>query len=392
MNAQQLRWILAVAALVFLTGISHAQPDFSGYYENTTQIDQPEKGDETLVSASKVRLDVQSGGEDGELGFRGNVNFLYYHSDLAINAEPYLPPDIVRVMRQFGQQPVVNLDRSRIYLDNAFLTWNTHGFTLRAGKQQLSWGPGYSINPTDLFHKKSLIDPTYEKEGVGAIRLDYRWGIGGQIAAIMAPGPNFDQSGYALRLATYLSAIGYDVAVTAHSVTDSTSLDPTFLMPRTQRREALGLEFTGSLLGLGIWMEGNYNWMESEDDFARVVGGFDYTFENGLYVMAEGFYNGRAEEETPYPISDWLANLLYGEPVGPGWLMLGTRYDITMLTTASLYAFVSPDETYMINPRLTISIAQNADATLFAGYTLGEEDGAFPSGLLSGFARLNVYF
>ena len=388
---QRLR-MLILAALCTAAGAAVAQPEFSGYYENTFQIDQPEHGGETVVSASKVRLDFTAGGQDGELAFRGNVNFLYYHSDPVINTEPYLPPAVVSELRALGQEPVINLDRSRIYLDNAFLTWHTCGLTLRAGKQQLSWGPGYSINPTDLFHKKDLIDPTYEKEGVGALRIDYRWGVGGQLAAIVAPARNFDESGLAFRAGTYVSAIGYDVAVTAHTITDTTSLAPTLLQPRRQHRQALGLEFTGSLLGLGVWMEGNYNWMQVEEDFARVVAGFDYTFTSGLYVMAEGLYNGRAAKDTPYPTSAWLANLAYGEPVGPGWLMLGARHDVSMLTTASLYAFVSPDDTYLINPRLTISIAQNADATLFAGYTVGKEDGAFPGGLLSGTARLNVYF
>ena len=385
-------WALMLAALCTVSGAAMTQPELSGYYENTFQIDQPKHGGENVLSASKLRLDFSAGGQDDELEFRGNVNFLYYHSDPVINTEPYLPPEVVREMRTLGQEPVMNLDRSRIYLDNAFLTWHTCGLTVRAGKQQLSWGAGYSINPTDLFHKKDLLDPTYEKEGVGALRLDYRWGVGGQLAAIMAPARTIDESGFALRAATYISAIGYDIALTAHTITDTVSLDPVLLQPRRQRREALGLEFTGSLLGLGVWLEGNYNWMQAGDDFARVVAGCDYTFTSGLYVMAEGFYNGRAEKDAPYPTGDWLANLAYGEPVGPGWVMLGARHEVSMLTTASIYAFVSPDDTYLINPRLTISIAQNADATLFAGYTIGEEDGAFPGGLLSGTARLTVYF
>ncbi|GBE30828.1 hypothetical protein BMS3Bbin04_01864 [bacterium BMS3Bbin04] len=377
--------LIAVSAL--------AQPDISGYYEHTFQLDYTDQTDENILDASKLRVDLQSGGADGELEFRGNVNIVYYHSDISFDASPYLPAEIVAALNRFGATPDIDIERQRIYLDNAFLSWQMHkNLRLRVGKQQLAWGTGYSFNPTDLFHAKTLIDPTYEKEGVTAFRMDYRWGIGGQLAGIMAPDNDFASSGYAIRAASYFDAIGYDVAVTAHSVTDTTSLDPRTFLPRSQRRQAVGLEFAGSPFGLGFWMEGNYNWMEVEDDFIRVVTGLDYTLENGLYLMAEAFYNQRAEEDAPYPIHDWLANLAYGEPIGPGWIMVGTRYDLTTLIVGSLYGFAAPDGSYLINPRLDISIAQNADLVIFGAVTLGEDGGTFSSGLYSGFLRGTVYF
>jgi hypothetical protein len=163
--------------------------------------------------------------------------------------------------------------------------------------------------------------------------------------------------------------------------------------PRRQNRYALGLDFVGSLLGLGVWMEGNYNWMEQEEDFLRVVAGLDYTFLNGLYVMVEGLYNGRGPMETPYATRDYLENLYFGEPVGPGWVIAGASKDITALSTGSLYFFSSPvDGSLMVNPRFETSIAQNAQLSLFGAVTLGEDTGQFPAGLYSGFARMQVFF
>jgi hypothetical protein len=394
MNKGSLMIVRILILVILLTAsVASAQPDISGYYEHTFQTDYTDELGESILDASKLRLELQAGGGESELEFRGNVNFIYYHSDILYDASAYLPEEIADMLARFGQSPLVKLDRQRIYLDNAFLAWQLHDrLRLRAGKQQLSWGTGYSVNPTDLFHKKTLIDPTYEKEGVSALRLDYRWGIGGQLAAIMAPDSEFGTSGYAVRAGTYISAIGYDVAVTAHSLTDTTSFHPRTLMPRSQRRQALGLEFAGSPFGLGFWMEGNYNWMEVEDDFVRVVAGIDYTLNNGLYLVTEAFYNGRANEEAPYPLHDWLANLAYGEPVGPGWALVGMRYDLTMLVSGSLYGFATPDGSYLINPRLDISIAQNADLIVYGGMTFGDEGGTFPAGLYSGFLRGTVYF
>lgn len=383
-----------LTALLLLVAVTaQAQPEFSGYYENTLQGDGAEKvSQETLIDVSKLRLDVNAGGGNGEFEFRGNVNFIQYSTKVNYDLAPYLPESIVNQFVAADIPTTYPLQPSRIWLDNAWFTWNAGRSRLRVGKQQLSWGTGYSYNPTDLFHKKTLVDPTYEKEGVTALRYDFRWGIGGQLTGIMAPGQTFDGSGYALRLGTHVNAIGYDVALTAHHVTDSTSFSPVTFSTIQQKREALGLEFSGPLLGLGFWFEGNYNWMESEDDFLRAVTGLDYTFGNGLYVMVEAMVNMRGRYEPPYPFKDWVANLYYGEPIGRGWVLAGIRKDLSALVTGSVYVFTEYDGAVMVNPRLTWSVAQNADATFFAAVTTGPSDASFPPGLVSAFARFSVYF
>ncbi|MFH0881962.1 MAG: hypothetical protein V2A56_03175 [bacterium] len=370
-----------------------AQPKFSGYFEHTLQVDYAKRANtETILDVSKLRLDIGAGGGEGMFEFRGNLNYIQYHTRVSYDITPYLPEDLVNTFRLAGLPTTFPLDESRFYLDNAFFAINKDHLRFRAGKQQLSWGTGYSFNPTDLFHKKTLVDPTYEKEGVTALRLDLRWGVGGQLTAIMAPAQTFDQSGYAIRLGTHADAISYDVAITAHRMVDSTKVDPLAFSPLVQRREALGLEFSGPLLGLGFWFEGNYNWMEKEDDFLRAVSGLDYTLENGLYVMAEGMINMRGQWEPPYTVQDWLSYLVYGEPVGRGWVLAGISKDLTSLTSGALYVFSGYDGGVMINPRFSWSVAQNADAEFFGAVTTGPDDGAFPPGLYSGFARVTVYF
>ncbi|UCG87147.1 MAG: hypothetical protein JSW71_00960 [Gemmatimonadota bacterium] len=369
-----------------------AQPlDFSGYYENTLQLDYTAATKLQVLDASKLRLDAGLLITRG-LEVRGNVNLIVSLGQLQRNISPYLPPSVARELQAAGIPDTFELNRARLFVDNLFVTWVPGNFRFRAGRQQLSWGPGYSYNPTDLFHRKTLVDPTYEKEGVTALRADYRWGIGGQVSLIGAPKSDLSHSGYALRAGTHVSQIGYDVAVTAHRVTDSTGLDPVTLAPLTQRRRALGLDFVGELFGLGVWLEGNYNWMELEADFLRLVFGTDYTFNDGTYVMLEALYNGRSTGSPPYPASDWLANLFYGEPVGPGWILAGVRRDISDFWSGNLYAFLSPGGSALLNPRVDASITQNIDLVLYGGLTLGDEEGSFPSGLLSLVGRLTVYF
>jgi len=390
------RSIYCLSMILLLLGWSipsQAQPSISGYYEHTLEVDYGEDvGEEFILDLSKVRLDINAGGGEGMFEFRSNVNFVQYHTGVTYDISPYLPDDVVQQLNLMGVGTQFQLEQSRIYLDNAFLTVNTGNMRFRAGKQQLSWGTGYSNNPTDLFHKKTLVDPSYEKEGVTALRLDYRWGIGGNLSLITALGQNFKDSGYAIRLGTHLSSIGYDIAMTTHHVVDSTMIDLTTFGPLLQNRDALGLEFSGPFLGLGFWMEGNYNWMESEDDFARVVTGMDFTFNNGLYVMVEGLVNMRQLWEPPYEISDWLSYMMYGEPVGRGWVIGAISKELSTLTSSSFYVFRAWDGGWMLNPRFEWSVAQNADASFFAAMTFGPEDGAFPPGYYAGYARVTVYF
>ena len=377
---------------LLLLNIQALAIDLTGYYENTLMPEYSDRAEERLIDASKLRLEFATGGADNELEFKGNVNFIAYHSDITIDVSPYLPEAIADSLEVQKDTVEIHFDRSRIFLDNAYLTWRFWSMRLRAGRQQLTWGPAYSFNPTDLFHRKEMLDPTYEKEGVTALRVDYRWGVGGQLAAIMAPAERFNQAGYALRTATHIGAIGYDVALTLHQVEDATSLDPDSLEPVYQRRRAVGMDFSGGLLGLGFWFEGNYNEMETESDFIRFITGFDYTLENGLYMIFEGLYDGRAGAEKPYGVKDWLENIYFAEPVSRYRFMAGLRKDLTDLTTGSIYYFGGMDGTFVLNPRLDASIAQNADLTLFGAATFGDKDGQFPPGNYAVTARVTVYF
>jgi hypothetical protein len=386
--------ILALPALLPPGVCKGQQLDLHGYFEHTLQgvvgrgVEKTEAG---LLDASKLRLDLASVSEEG-WGFRGNVNFVNRQGALEFDISPYVPSSVRRDLEEAGAPTTFHLENSRIWLDNAFLFWTKDGFRVRMGRQQLSWGSGYGYNPTDLFHIKDPLDPTYEKEGVGALRLDYRWGIGGESGLIVVPGKDARHSGLAVRLGTHLEQLGYDMVVTLHQVQDSTGLDRTTLLPRHQQRRAVGFDVSGSVAGLGVWMEGNQNFMEEERDFLRIVVGLDYTAENGTYLMAEALFNGRAERRKPYPMEDWLSSLLSGEPVGPWWILTGARRDITALSSIELFLFSAPDGSFALNPRLEISVAQNAELTIYGGFTVGSEEGSFSPGLALGLARATIFF
>ena len=83
-------------------------------------------------------------------------------------------------------------------------------FNLRIGKQQLPWGSGYIWNPTNIFHIKNPLDPTYELTGVNAIKAELLFGQEGMLTGIYSVNNNFKNSVYAIKLKNYL--LGFDVS------------------------------------------------------------------------------------------------------------------------------------------------------------------------------------
>ncbi|MDP8205148.1 MAG: hypothetical protein P9L92_00655 [Candidatus Electryonea clarkiae] len=394
--------MMVFAVFMFAPIIFASDLEISGYYENTLQGDYTDDNSEAILDASKLRLDFSSGGGKNELQFKGNINFIANHGPVSRDISPFLPATVTDSLDSMGLPVMISFPGERIFLDNAYLTWRHGSSRIRVGRQQLSWGTGYIFNPTDLFHSKNILDPTYEKEGVTAIRGDYYWGVGGQLSLITTTDDSFEDAGYALRAGTHLSSIGYDIAVTLHQITDSTAIEiasmetdsGTIDYPQVlhQQRRAIGFEASGEFFGPGVWFEGNYNKMETEDDFIRAVAGIDYTLDNGTYLMLEGLYNGRGKWEDPYPVTGWLENIMFGEPISQLMLFSGIRHDLTDLLMGSLYVIGGSDGAVVLNPRLDYSLAQNADLIVFGGVTFGKEESQFPPGLYSLIARATVYF
>ena len=382
--------LIVVLAVIMCSG-SGGAIELSGYYENTLIQEYTENGYDNLSNASKLRINLDAGQGD-ELAFTGNVNLISHHLDVVYNLDAYLPEKIISELIQDGIPTELTVERNRIFLDNAYLTWRFSGMRLRAGRQQLSWGSGYSFNPTDLFHRKDMIDPTYEKEGVNGLRLDYYWGIGGNFSGIIVPGKKFSSSGYALRMGTHVSKIGYDIGLTIHHVEDSTSLNSLTYEVVTQKRTAFGLDVNGTLFGMGAYMEGNFNIMEVENNFARIVAGLDYTLESGLYLMVEGLYDERSENSNTYKAKDWMEYIQFGEPISRYRYMFGLKQSFFELAEGSLFCFGGTDGSYVINPRFDVSIAQNADMAIFCAATFGEDNGQFTTGSYAINARISVYF
>jgi hypothetical protein len=356
--------------------------------------------DETvaLLDYNKLRIDLRAEADDN-LDFAADVIFQTYHGRRKLNAFDFIPERIVSKYAAELGVSVADLEpdfaipfEDEIFIDNAYVTYYSRRFNGRVGKQQLPWGSGYAWNPTDIFHDKNLLDPTYEKRGVNALRLEVPLGTMGRATAVLAPDATWKQSTRAVRVSQHIK--GFDVAAVAGWLRDE-SIDYLTFEEREIDRSLFGGDLSGEIGGVGVWIEAAYNRAKHRDNYEEILLGFDYTFEGGLYLMAEIFRNGDgATDKDEYTINSWMRLLSSdGENLGREYVLAGNTYPLTDLLTWSNFALANlNDGSAIVYPYLVYSLSDNTEVTLIGYLPVGQYDsefGAFGAGAI---LRARVYF
>lgn len=371
--------------------------EITGYYEN--QFFPQELNDKVIFQDyNKLRLDLSVLiGEN--VSFNADYIYRIFHGAAEFNFFDFVPEGVVLSYAQSQQSPVDSLRpdfdfrlEDENFLDNAYVSIYFGHLSLRAGKQQLPWGTGYTWNPTDIFNEKNTLDPTYEKVGVNAFKLEVPFKSEGMATAVLSPGDEWKTSIKALKVKEHAKGFDYS-ACFAEKLREGFDyfLDSEF----SEKRRLLGGDFSGQLLGLGVWAEGAYNSMQDSEDFGQYLLGADYTLESGLYIIGEYYRNelGKTNKEQ-YDFNDWMKLLgAEGENLGRHYLFLGERYPIAELWNWSNYVILNlNDKSGVVFPWLDYSLSDNAEVT-FVGYLpFGEKESEFGEFGAGGFARIRVYF
>ena len=211
---------------------------------------------------------------------------------------------------------------NEIYLENAFLTAQAGRFRLRVGKQPIRFGSGYLWNPSDPFNVIDMLDPSYEKQGVTALKMQLHLPHEILLEAYALPDPftytttRLEDSAVAARMRAAFGQFvlaGHWAWMVDTAGVDLLATDPAEYELRS-RRHLVGLEFVGEIGGVGFWLEGAYNRMPRDDwddieaiskeGWFETLAGVSYTFPGGFTTMAEYVYNGRGYND-PEDISLW---------------------------------------------------------------------------------------
>lgn len=380
--------LVSLLAVALLPPLLHAQSiDVFGYFEHQL-FPQELGGTVRIQDYNRLRVDLNADMGEG-IDFRGDVIYQTWHGATRIALADLLPDAIVRQAPPavLSQGDLVFEDRT--VLDHAYLSIVRGRWLIRAGKQPLPWGSGYTWNPTDLFNAKNVLDPTYEKEGVNALKVEARYGMTGLVTAVVAPGDEWDDATAALRVQQNLA--GFDVA--AIGAVARQRRGP--LDADRQQRVLAGGNLSGQLFGLGIWGEGAWNRWERDENYFQVLAGADYTLADGLYLIGEYYFNGPGRSGADaYRLADWLRLLgEEGENLGRHYGFGGAQYPLTDLVTGAVYGLANTsDGSAVLFPWIDWSLSDEVVVSLVGYLPVGGDNSEFGSFGAGGFARLRAYF
>jgi hypothetical protein len=385
--------VLIISALC-LSMVRAQRVDVYGYFEpqyNGIYF----QDDYYQFQSNKLRIDLKSTAvKNTEFG--ADVIFLLYFGKKEWNILDFLPENIIATVQPELYPAYQFTYQDSFYLDNVYARFTLSRFALTIGKQQLSLGTGYFTNPTDVFNTKDALDPTYEQPGHNAIRMDMMVHPRVNVMALYTPIEiDWQESGKFMRLKVGMGH--FDFSVLGYE-NQYTTTDFYTLAQLEQRRRLIGADIVGELLGLGIWAEGAYHFLEKEDieDFYEFVVGTDYTFESGLYAMVEYHHNSQGKSDyNEYDLNTWM-RFFVGETktISRDQMYGFIQYPLTDLLVIGGYVITSiSDQSAALVPMIEYSLFNNASLTLMGNFYLGEQGKNYSSALGNGgFLRATVYF
>jgi hypothetical protein len=379
-------WPVALAAVVTSSQLQ-AQQEFRarGYFEHQFAVNHTADAWRQL-DYDRFRVDLDARAGRGTFGTAAVV-FQLYRGDTEIDVRDLLPANLASDI----DSAVITLDHQH-FLNHAYVRFQPGPVQLTVGKQYLTWGAAWAFNPTELFRPKDLFEPTYEREGVGALSTTLSLGSLSDVMVAFVPDGAFDTSGKLIRARHHVA--GFDLsalaAVTHEALVPAgLGIDPDPL----EQRVTVGGDVSGELLGLGIWAEGIWS-DHANRRWAEITLGGNYSFTDGTLVLVEGYYNGRGQSQNPYPVESWLSRLA-GSSRSLGTAMfyasgsrpLGQLWHVGMSVLGN-----AGDGSLVLIPSVAYAFAENVDVVFNGVLTIGGEGTEFGTDNQGGFLRGRVYF
>ena len=385
-------YFLILLCWVLLFSYSYGQElEISGYYEPQYTGISLDNGYIQMVS-NKLRVDLSSK-LSNNIEFGANIDFITYHGNTNWYIPYFLPRSIVDSMKYIPLWRSTISYEDTYFLDNAYAKFPVGKLDFTVGKQQISLGTGYVWNPTDIFNNKSLIEPTYEQPGYNAFRIDLAVKSRSNISFIFDAGESLARSTKLIRLKSGLAHFDFS-GIFIETIYDT--FDYLTYSGQIMNRRLYGGDFAGELLGLGIWGEGGYNTFDEKDDLWEMDFGVDYTLDNGIYLLAEYYYNGFGKDDSDdYDINDWM-RLFSGEikSISRENLYIYADYPMTDLIHMNNSVVLSlSDRGAAFVPGFYYSYAENLEITLYLNINTGKHSTAYAEELgQNGLIRMRYYF
>ena len=369
-----------------------------GYFEPTL-LNARIQGKAQQLFTNKLRVDLKSD-ISNHITFAANFDYITYHGKTEWNILDFLSSDITAGIPEFSQIFYTIPFADRHFLDNAYLKIAAKHFDVTVGIQQISLGTGYAWNPLDVFNIKDPLDPTYENPGHNGIRMDIALGSRTSLSGLYSVDDTWKNSGKLLRIKTGISHFDFSLVAieTVWRYHDYTAFDLAALnfVELPEKRQVVGGSTVGELLGLGIWAEYGYNWMEKTEDFYELVAGLDYTFDFQTYLMVEFYRNTLGKTDfTQYTLTDWMRQFAAEQKtITRDQVYVILNHPITDLIDLGASCIYSiSDQSMAVIPTLSWSFSDNMDIMAYLNFNFGKE-GAMYSKISGqgGLLRARFYF
>ena len=394
------KWVFAVSLMSLLMPTLTAQDNVElfGYYESQL-LGTGIKGKFYQLFTNKLRVDLKSDLSD-TITLAANFDYIHYMGKTEWDILDFLSEDLVSTIPEEMRAFYVLVFSNDTFLDNAYIRFSVKPFDLTVGKQQVSLGTGYVWNPTDVFNIKDVLDPTYEQPGHTAIRLDIPLGSMYTLTTLYSPEETWDRSTKLVQLKGNISHFDYRLIAVERvwPFSDYTEIDPESMSFAnvSENRKMLGGSTVGELVGLGVWAEYAYNWMERSDDFYELVVGGDYTFDFQTYVIFEYYRNTRGKSDFElYDINDWMRFLVAEQKsICRDQAYVYVEHPATDLLNVGLQTvFCISDSSLAFVPTLGYSISDNVEIYAYLNFNLGQEGTVYGKNMGNGgLLRLRAYF
>ncbi|NOZ07243.1 MAG: hypothetical protein GXO91_00010 [FCB group bacterium] len=360
-----------------LLGSSQAQLTFSGYSEH--EVDQLKTSASFYSGYNKFRLDMEQHPDD-RVGIYATLEAKRYFGKTQWLLSEFLP-----VSPPFDTTFVMEDSLTAEYL---YTVLEYDRFMVTVGKQPLSIGTGYIWNPTDIFNRKDMLDPTYELSGVSALRIQYS-GRGGDLDFIAQPFRD-----------------GRSVTAYLSGTTQLQHFELTGLIARrtfqtsgaVEAFDGYGGSAVGELFGLGVWAEFLSNRTGNSGAFkSEWTVGLDYTFESSFYWMIERYHNDRgglyssAAGYSPVGVFDYLGG--FNRALAGDYQFVLLRYPLGDLHSLSLWGIQNlTDDSFVVAPQLSLSLFEDVDADISLYLFEGRDNSEFGTQQFGGRIRLRLYY
>ena len=390
--------LLMLFVILFSVASLSQTLQWSGYYE--PQFAGMTVKDQYLqLVSNKLRVDLNADLSD-RVSFGANFDYITYHGKTKWYILDFLTPSVTSEVPQGMESFYILPFSDRHFLDNAYIKLSFKHFDLTVGKQQISLGTGYVWNPTDVFNIKELFDPTYEQPGHNALRVDVPIGSMYTFTALFSPEDNWKNSAKLIQLKGRIShfdytLIGIEKVWRFHDYTQLGFENMVFLeLP--EKRQLLGASTAGELLGLGVWAEYAFNWMENSKNFYELVVGTDYTFNFQTYVMVEYYRNtsGKTDYEQ-YNLNDWMRLItMEQKAISRDQVYTFIQHPATDLLTIGISTIYSlSDNSFALVPTLNYSLSDDVEIFAYLNFNFGREGKVFSKNMGNGgLIRVRVYF